>query len=435
MIWCKPIALLSLLAFGLPIRTDAVMFYETPDIAHNTTTPGDNSGWQYEGKFMTFLGVPIAPHFFITAKHFGGSVGTTFDFHGDLYTTIAVHNSPNTDLAIWEVNHAKPFPTWAPLSSGAQDIGANAAIFGRGTRRGDLVTVGGQDKGWKWGPGDDVKRWGRNIVENAISGGPTLGTLLYCDFNRSGVADECHLSVGDSGGGLFVLEGGLWRLAGIHYSVDGPFREPPSGPSFYGALVDCGGLEYQDSPSWIPIPEDTEDVTSSFYSSRISASITWIQSIAATASATVLAPENYIAWSKLYFSPAQIANPTVSGMTADADADGIVNLMEFALHLDPIFNERVTMTATTGLRGLPLVKVEPDGGDERLTIEFVRRTAASGSELTYVHQFSDDLVTWETVGTETVTAINPRWERVKVVDAETTTSATKRYARIRVIAD
>jgi hypothetical protein len=122
-------------------------------------------------------------------------------------------------------------------------------------------------------------------------------------------------------------------------------------------------------------------------------------------------------------------------MTADADADGIVNLMEFALHLDPIFNERVTMTATTGLRGLPLVKVESDGGDERLTIEFVRRTAASGSETTYVHQFSDDLMTWETVGTETVHTINPRWERVKVVDAETTTSATKRYARIRVIAD
>lgn len=49
------------------------------------------------------------------------------------------------------------------------------------------------------------------------------------------------------------------------------------------------------------------------------------------------------------------------------------------------------MTAITGLRGLPLVRVEPDGGDKRLTIEFVRRTAASGSRLTYVHQFSDDL--------------------------------------------
>ena len=50
------------------------------------------------------------------------------------------------------------------------------------------------------------------------------GELLYCDFDNPGMADECHLSVGDSGGGMFVLENGLWRLAGIHLAVDGPFR-------------------------------------------------------------------------------------------------------------------------------------------------------------------------------------------------------------------
>ena len=59
--------------------------------------------------------------------------------------------------------------------------------------------------------------------------------------------------------------------------------------------------------------------------------------------------------------------------------------------MDP--NHRVTMTAITGLRGLTLVRVESDGGDKRLTIEFVRRTTGSESELTCVHQFSDDLVT------------------------------------------
>ena len=97
-----------------------------------------------------FLGVPIAPHFYITAKHIGGSVGQVFNFHGDNYVTIAFHDSPPTpasratDLRIWEVEHAKPFPTYAPLSTGVADLGATATILGGGAQRGDSVSVSGE---------------------------------------------------------------------------------------------------------------------------------------------------------------------------------------------------------------------------------------------------------------------------------------------------
>ena len=416
-------------------RASAVMFLETGDPGHNTSTPGDNSGWQYSGNFSTFLGVPIAPHFFITAKHFGGTVGNTFTWHGDDYVTIAVHTSPTTDLAIWEVNHAKPFPTYAPLSTGVADLGTNAMVFGRGTQRGVPVVVSSENKGWRWGPGDDVKRWGRNVVSIFVDGGSSFGELLQCDFNNPGLDSECHVSVGDSGGGLFVLENGLWRLAGVHLSVDGPFRtDSMDSTGFNAALFDAGGMEYkqQESPPiWTAIPEDDDDVASSFYSSRISASMTWITSTASGAG--TIPNENFAAWQKLYFTPTQIADPLVSGPLADFDRDGISNVVEFALHLDPIFNEQVTMEAGTGIRGLPLVRQEDVLGNDRLTIEFVRRSAANGSGLTYVPEFSDDLVTWEPAGTESASAINPRWERVKCTDSQTIQDSNRRFARLRVM--
>lgn len=411
-------------------RSDAIIFLETGDPLHNTSTPGDNSGWQYEGKFLYFLGVPIAPHFFITAKHIGGSVGNVFDFHGDSYVTIAVHLSPTTDLAIWEVDHAKPFPTYAPLSTGADDIGGIATVFGRGTQRGVEVIVSGEPKGWKWGFNDDVKRWGRNTVVNTIDGGAGFGELLYCDFDNPGMVDECHLSVGDSGGGLFVLEAGLWRLAGINLSVDGPFRLNNMEPGYNAALYDAGGLEYFDGSIWSPLAEEEENLESSFYCSRISASQTWISSIAPEAG--TIPNEGYSAWQTLYFSPSQIATPAATGPLADFDGDGIANLLEFALNLDPTFNERALMVADSGLRGLPLVRLENISGSDRLTIEFVRRTGGSGSGLTCIPEFASDLEDWEQVGSETVTVLNPRWERVKLVDSLTTNDTNRRFARLRV---
>lgn len=446
---------LILISALLALRAEGVIFSDTPDPLHNSTTPGDNSGWQYEGSVPGFLGVPIAPHFYITAKHIGGSVGQVFDFHGDSYTTIgyyetvfsndvlvtrhytasgytetATTGTATTDLRVWEVDHAKPFPTYAPLSSGAVDLGATATIFGVGAQRGDNFSLATELRGWKWGNADYRERWGRNVVTGTVDGGEDYGELLYCDFDSPGIADECHLSTGDSGGGLFVLEDGLWRLAGINFAVDGPFRADSMGAGFMAALYDAGGLEYSDGPNWVSVPDEVENIPSSFYCSRISASLPWILSV--TGHDGSLAQESYSAWQRLYFTSAQIGNPATTGPLADFDGDGIGNLLEFALNLDPSFNGQTTMLPNTGLRGLPLVNVETISGADHVTIEFVRRTGTSGSGLTYTPQFSSDLNDWQAVGTETVVAINSRWERVKIVDPMTTGSTTQRFARVKV---
>ncbi len=425
------LGLLVLLA--LAGRSEAIIFLDTPDPTHNTSTPGDNSGWQYEGKFNSFLGVPIAPYYFITANHIGGSNGDKLYFHGESHETIGSQLIPSTDLRVWEVKHTEPFLNYAPVSTGAADLGATATVLGRGTQRGLGVMVSGEPKGWFWGTGDDVERWGRNQV-SLIATDATLGQFLQCDFDNPGIANECHLSVGDSGGGVFVLEDGLWRLAGINYGVDGPFRISAAEPAeFQAALYDCGGLQIKDGSSWLTIPNGAENVGSSFYSSRVAAptTLSWLTTNVGPEVNAVVA-ENFSTWQKLYFTPGEISDPAVSGALVDPDKDGIGNLLEFALNLDPTFNELATMTPATGLRGLPAVRLESLSGD-RLTVEFVRRTPASGAGLTYIAEFSTDLVTWMAVGTEVATSLNSRWDRVKITDTLTTNDEVKRFARLRVV--
>lgn len=411
-------------------QAKAVIFLDSGDPTVRSSSPGDNSGWQYEGKFIGFLGVPIGPNHFITAKHIGGSIGDTFDFHGDIYTTVGFQDVGTTDLRVWEINNSKPFRTYAPISTGVTDIGATATLIGRGTQRGEAVSVMGEAKGWKWGPGDGVQRWGRNAVTSSVNGGG-LGQLLTCEFNNPGVEAECHLSTGDSGGGMFVLEAGLWRLAGINYAVDGPYRTGPADPGFHASLFDTGGLEISSGGGWVAVAEQALDVPSKFYSSRISSSATALAAI--TPAVNSLAPENFNAWLSLYFSPSEIAASTTAA-SGDYDGDGISNLLEFALNLDPAFPRRPIMTVGTGLSGLPVARVVFSKGADRLTLECVRRTAGSGSGLTYTAQFSNDLVSWDVSGTETVTAINPRWERVRFNDAAAVSNNAKRFGRVIVTA-
>ncbi|MEI8386715.1 MAG: Ig-like domain-containing protein [Verrucomicrobiota bacterium] len=162
--------------------------------------------------------------------------------------------------------------------------------------------------------------------------------------------------------------------------------------------------------------------------------VTWGGSGSLTSNAAALdvtATAGFEVWRALNFTATELLDALKSGPTADYDHDGVCNLLEYALNLDTKTADVSTMIAGTGTGGLPLVRVENVGGQNRLTVEHVRRKAASTPGITYAVEFSSNLSnSWSATGTETVTSIDTTWERVKTTDQQS--SSPSRFTRLKV---
>jgi hypothetical protein len=315
----------------------------------------------------------------------------------------------NTDFRLYAIggqsgDPALPALPAVPLLAADVASGDDLILTGRGRRQQLPVedTTAPYDWDWDTSPTNQPTRqmrWGSNHVEFWAAAAPNLLFLLdegspvskktmsfasvFDDPVGSGTAYEGQLALLDSGGGAFVRRGGSWQLAGTNYMVDnGTAPGSTASPAGYGAV---------SLMTHLPTYRGLVDA---------------------------------------------ITGPLVPDTTSpleDFDGDGISNLLEYALNLDPAVNERVTMQPNTGTRGLPAIRLENIAGADRLTMEFVRRTSTSGSGLTYIPEFSSDLIDWQAMGTESVTAIDARWDRVKITDSLTTSGTPRRFARLRVV--
>lgn len=274
-----------------------VIFFTTSDPDFNTAPPsGDlaGSGWEYQGQWGRFLGTPIAPEYFVTAKHVGGAVGDIFLLGGFEYKTTAFFDEPHSDLRICRIQGE--FSEYAELNSREDELGESVVVFGRGTRRGAEVRLDNSPletlRGWLWGPGDGRLRWGENQVDrislptdsSRSEGAVPLvpgSDFLVMTFDAGEAPNETHLSAGDSGGGVFILDGNDWKLAGVNYAVSGPYNTENEGTGFQAAIFDETGLWTGGPDKWrfssdLGFPEP-----GAFYSTRISSSLSWIEGILA----------------------------------------------------------------------------------------------------------------------------------------------------------
>lgn len=279
---------LCLLLFITTFSLSAVIFVNTGDPDHNTTppsNPAEAKAWHLQGTWKTCQGTPIAPQWFLTAKHIGGFVGNVFTFQGKSYTAVARVLDPETDLALWGVS--EPFPAFAEIYQRKDEIGKRLLIFGRGEQRGEPVLLGSEVRGWRQGQGGGFMRWGENIVDQIAGVEDTeprkLGELIGATFDRNGLPSEAGLASCDSGGGMFLRQGNVWKLAAVNFGAGGKFKKTEDDEAFFANMLDVGGFFLQKSEDsqqeeFFEFFEDQdEDIPTNIWGTRLSYRFDWIK--------------------------------------------------------------------------------------------------------------------------------------------------------------
>lgn len=299
----------------------AVVYLGTDDPNHNTSAPDGElaqSGWQYLGRWVNFVGTVIGPHHFITARHVGGVIGQRFHFRGETYATRALYEFGPNDLRIWEVCEPMPGP-YAPLYSAEDEVGKSLVVFGRGGLRGEEVWLdtaeGREHRGWLVGTPDYRLRWGVNDVTEIVDyaeffESAETGELVFlrAEFDRDGEPDEAHLSSGDSGGAVFIESEEGWALAGVVFGANAAFNDTDEGDGYLATLFDGGGLyslnqigdpirrpresnigcdnldaRGDEEYEWLINEDLEEDVANNIFATRVSHYRDWIQDVLAGA--------------------------------------------------------------------------------------------------------------------------------------------------------
>ena len=240
------------------------------DGTQNTTAPTGGQGWDYVGKItgsapssVTYLD----NNWFITANHIkvldnptgvllGGS---SYTIDAGSWTRLTNSVGTDADLQMFRVNESVGLSALTVSSSPVN--GTGLTMIGNGRNRatdltywdvtaGTWTELGGPSEadasGYKWGSGS-TKRWGTNTKEadaGLIDDGFGITDMFYTDFD--GVVGEAQGATYDSGGGVFLDNGGNWELAGIMLTT-AQFTGQPGSTAVFGNLTYSADLSTYSS--------------------------------------------------------------------------------------------------------------------------------------------------------------------------------------------
>jgi hypothetical protein len=187
------------------------------------------SGWDYVGAVGGASGVYLGSYdgndWVLTAAHVGAGA---FTLNGVSYSAVADSAVPLTglggalaDLTLFRIDGSPGLMT-LDLSVSTPLVGQSVTMIGYGVNRDASLTYWKPDwtettrrlqsmyQGYKW-TGTSAKRWGTNVV----TGTKTEGATDYLLTTFTSLSGAAQATVGDSGGGVFVMNVSTLELAGV----------------------------------------------------------------------------------------------------------------------------------------------------------------------------------------------------------------------------
>lgn len=361
-------ALLSLL-FSCSTPVQGLIHYDG-DNSKNLTTPDSarenafNSVGRIAGAARGSV-VHIKGKYLLTAQHVNTSTnlvsfdGTTTWAIDTAFGSVQIDGS---DMKLIKLVDDPGLPD-TPLFDGLTgDTLVTATLIGWGVGRDPNVadSGGGSTNIWEWGnSGTMSKRWGTNRIDLAASG--TIAGFTYnylrTDLDRNAGNDEVGAALYDSGSGLFINDGGTWKLAGVTAavsSINGPTEEEPDIPQ--SSTFSLGNLFN---------PNDTN------FFVRISSYVDDIEQAIPDAT-------TYEGWQ---IDHSLYGNDALG--EADTDSDRIGQLLEFAFGGDPNANDSSI---------LPTFALVNEASEDYLELTITRPTDLQN--ITYLPQTTSDLSSW-----------------------------------------
>ena len=173
--------------------------------------------------------VIISPMHAITTCHQGGGIGSKVEVEGVWYRVDQYYPHPQADLRIVLLENGGQlanFTEYVDVYRGLDERSRVAVIGGWGAGRGADLVSNNIVYGYAWGSGPNtVLRWGSNLIDSyGYGGGNWITRTLKADFDGVGqggyVAHEAGAADMDSGGGWFLQDGGVWKLAGLSRTAE-----------------------------------------------------------------------------------------------------------------------------------------------------------------------------------------------------------------------
>ncbi len=248
--------LLTLLCLAAP--SPAVVI-DSGDGSGNTTMPVPDPGWDYvAARGGSLTAVYLGDGWVLTANHVPtGAVelgGVSYDPIPGTDWRLRNADGSKADLKLFAL---QTYPSWPllPIASITPSLGTDVVMIGQGLDRGAATS---------WDPNGPpppgpiggyllentrTLRWGTNQIEDIpvdpIEDTWAIGTIFDA-IGSGGTPHEAQAANGDSGGALFVENGGSWELAGLLYVIF-IYNGQPANAVLYGSATYAADLAmYRD---------------------------------------------------------------------------------------------------------------------------------------------------------------------------------------------